>query len=126
MCRRILHTGQDVPVTIVLANLLEQTFPEESKRRKETSECAVDEASGAKPKTWTLPVFVMSCMIPGESIALNIFEPRYRLMFRRCMEGNRSLGITQALQVSTGLLVSRTIRLSKMQRVKAQLKPCVS
>lgn len=26
-------------------------------------------------------------------MALNIFEPRYRLMVRRCMEGNRSFGM---------------------------------
>jgi hypothetical protein len=101
MCRRILHTGHDMPVTVVLARLLEQTFPEETKRRRET-ECAEDGANGgAKPKMWTLPVFVMSCMLPGESVVLNIFEPRYRLMFRRCMEGNRRLGMTQAVQVRT-------------------------
>ena len=26
-------------------------------------------------------------------MALNIFEPRYRLMVRRCMEGNRLFGM---------------------------------
>ena len=26
-------------------------------------------------------------------MALNIFEPRYRLMVRRCMEGNRRFGM---------------------------------
>lgn len=26
-------------------------------------------------------------------MALNIFEPRYRLMVRRCMEGSRRLGM---------------------------------
>ena len=29
----------------------------------------------------------------GEKMALNIFEPRYRLMVRRCMEGSRRLGM---------------------------------
>lgn len=29
----------------------------------------------------------------GEKIGLNIFEPRYRLMVRRCMEGNRRFGM---------------------------------
>jgi Lon protease-like protein len=28
-------------------------------------------------------------------MALNIFEPRYRLLVRRCMEGNRRLGMAQ-------------------------------
>ena len=35
----------------------------------------------------------------GEKMALNIFEPRYRLMVRRCMEGSRRLGMAI---VSTG------------------------
>ena len=26
-------------------------------------------------------------------MALNVFEPRYRLMVRRCMEGNRCFGM---------------------------------
>lgn len=26
-------------------------------------------------------------------MALNVFEPRYRLMIRRCMEGNRRFGM---------------------------------
>ena len=46
-----------------------------------------------------LPVFVMACMLPGETIGLNIFEPRYRLMFRRCLEGNSRLALTCALRV---------------------------
>ena len=29
----------------------------------------------------------------GEKLGLNIFEPRYRLMVRRCMEGNRRFGM---------------------------------
>ena len=31
--------------------------------------------------------------LAGERMALNIFEPRYRLMVRRCMEGNRRFGM---------------------------------
>ena len=33
------------------------------------------------------------CPCAGEKMALNIFEPRYRLMVRRCMEGNRLFGM---------------------------------
>lgn len=40
-----------------------------------------------------IPLFVMSPLLPGETMALNIFEPRYRLMIRRCMEGGRSFGM---------------------------------
>ncbi len=37
----------------------------------------------------------MSSILPGEAMALNIFEPRYRLMIRRAMEGNRRFGMAQ-------------------------------
>lgn len=37
----------------------------------------------------------MSVMLPCEAMALNIFEPRYRLMIRRAMEGNRRFGMAQ-------------------------------
>ena len=54
-------------------------------------------ASQAPPaaQQLTLPLFVMSLMMPGETMALNIFEPRYRLMVRRVMEGSRRLGMAQ-------------------------------
>ena len=29
----------------------------------------------------------------GERLGLNVFEPRYRLMVRRCMEGSRRFGM---------------------------------
>lgn len=35
----------------------------------------------------------MSALMPGERMALNIFEPRYRLMVRRVMEGSRRFGM---------------------------------
>ena len=37
---------------------------------------------------------LIACLpLAGERMALNIFEPRYRLMVRRCMEGNRRFGM---------------------------------
>lgn len=35
----------------------------------------------------------MASSCAGEKMALNIFEPRYRLMVRRCMEGGRRFGM---------------------------------
>jgi len=37
----------------------------------------------------------MNSVLPFECMALNIFEPRYRLMIRRAMEGNRRFGMAQ-------------------------------
>lgn len=89
MCRVVLHLGPDPPVTVVLRALLQRSFPREYEARgiEEAQEPAGAE-QGAQ-----LPLFVMSPMLPGERMALNIFEPRYRLMVRRCMEGSRRFGM---------------------------------
>lgn len=89
-CRTVLHAGRELAVTITLKNLLERSFPEEyEQRRREEREAAAAAPAGDAP----LPMFVMSMLLPGERMALNIFEPRYRLMVRRCMEGNRAFGM---------------------------------
>ena len=88
MCRTVLHVGQ-LPVSIVFKNLLERGFPEEYEaRRLEEAESAPVEAEPS-----VLPLFVMSPMLPGEKMALNVFEPRYRLMVRRVMAGARRFGM---------------------------------
>lgn len=88
MCRTVLHVGQ-LPVSIVFKNLLERSFPEEYEARRleeaETTPVAAEPSS--------LPLFVMSPMLPGERMALNVFEPRYRLMVRRVMAGARRFGM---------------------------------
>ena len=88
MCRTVLHVGQ-LPVSIVLKNILERGFPEEyeARRREEI------EAAGASGEAALLPLFVMNPMLPGERMALNVFEPRYRLMVRRVMAGARRFGM---------------------------------
>ncbi|PSC74157.1 LON peptidase N-terminal domain and RING finger 1 isoform B [Micractinium conductrix] len=91
-CRTVLHAGRELAVTITLKNVLERSFPEEYEQRRQEERAAV--AAAAEPAgDAPLPVFVMSLLLPGECMALNIFEPRYRLMVRRCMEGNRRLGM---------------------------------
>lgn len=88
MCRTVLHVGQ-LPVSIVFKNLLERSFPEEYEARR--LEEAETTPAAAEPSS--LPLFVMSPMLPGERMALNVFEPRYRLMVRRVMAGARRFGM---------------------------------
>lgn len=89
-CRTVLHAGRQLAVTITLKSLLERCFPDEYEARRQEE----SEAAAALPATDApLPMFVMSMLLPGEKMALNIFEPRYRLMVRRCMEGNRAFGM---------------------------------
>ena len=40
-----------------------------------------------------LPLFVVDYVLPGQLLALNVFEPRYRLMIRRCLDGDRRFGV---------------------------------
>ena len=39
------------------------------------------------------PLFVCTLSLPSTPTFLHIFEPRYRLMIRRCLEGNRQFGM---------------------------------
>lgn len=90
MCRAVLHVGRQLPVSVVLKSLLERAFPKEYGARME------EEREGLLAVEQTcrrLPLFVMSPILPGERMALNIFEPRYRLMIRRVMEGGRRFGM---------------------------------
>ena len=89
-CRRVFHSGFELPINLTLQSLLERCFPDEYKRRHEEEANGIIREEGRTP---SLPLFVLSTVLPGETIALNIFEPRYRLMIRRVMEGNKRFGI---------------------------------
>lgn len=44
--------------------------------------------------TKDIPIFVCTVAYPGVACPLHIFEPRYRLMMRRCMEtGTKKFGM---------------------------------
>ena len=77
-------------MNIVLKNILERSFPDEYEIRKEEEKASITAQEGAVEQ---LPLFVLSPVLPGETVNLNVFEPRYRLMIRRVMEGNKKFGI---------------------------------
>lgn len=103
LCRQVMHVSRDAPGTVAMAALLERCFPEEYAARAEedaaeragASPRAADPAlsPAATPPEPPIPLFVMATLLPGEHMALNIFEPRYRLMVRRVMEGSRRFGM---------------------------------
>lgn len=99
MCRTVLHVGRQLPITITLQNIIEKSFPEEYALRQAEALVLEEQHQAGGPET-PLPLFVMSCMMPGEKMELNIFEPRYRLLVRRCMEGNRRFGMATVNQRS--------------------------
>uniref|UniRef100_A0A7R9VZT1 RING-type domain-containing protein n=1 Tax=Chlamydomonas euryale TaxID=1486919 RepID=A0A7R9VZT1_9CHLO len=108
LCRTVLHCGRALPITVTLASLISRAFPAEYQERKEEEDAsAASRPVGTAGRTSssqdtaaingvvTMPVFVMNSVLPFECMALNIFEPRYRLMIRRAMEGNRRFGMAQ-------------------------------
>lgn len=64
MCRTVLHVGRDLPVSITLKNILEKSFPQEYAER--CAEEAADAGSAANAAEAAVPLFVMSCLMPGE------------------------------------------------------------
>ncbi|KAM0860383.1 hypothetical protein ACQ4PT_046573 [Festuca glaucescens] len=96
MCRTVLFIGpRTYPISVTLSNVIQRNFPEEyAERRSEhetTTYAGVD----------LMPLFVMDVVLPCQKMALNIFEPRYRLMVRRVMEGNHRMGMV-AIDSATG------------------------
>ena len=111
-CRSVLPLHgrpTDMAVSLSLARLLAGAFPAAYAARKaedaaETDSCvggvsaeanspahAASEEDG-EPETM-LPLFYLDPMLPRQRLQLNIFEPRYRLMVRRCLEGSRRFGM---------------------------------
>ncbi len=96
LCRCVFHTGlRDVPVSKVLEQVIQRLYPEEmSAIAAEEAAARLDgPADGGALARRDLPLFVMSAILPFEPMALNIFEPRYRLLVRRAMEGRRRFGM---------------------------------
>ena len=52
-----------------------------------------------------LPIFPLPVvLIPEMTLPLHIFEPRYRLMLRRCLEGDRLFGLSYHPDAEVGRL----------------------
>lgn len=98
-CRTVLHLTHDLPVSVALKNIIRASFPHEYGERQRETEVAGVTHSGHI----MLPLFVLSTLMPGEKMSLNIFEPRYRLMIRRVMCGSRRFGMAQVCEASHDL-----------------------
>lgn len=85
-------------VTTAVENLLECYFPEEVKHRKLQHEEELAQIAGlGLENQHEIPIFVCTLGYPYVPCPLHIFEPRYRLMVRQCMEsGSRQFGMCTA------------------------------
>ena len=74
---------------MTLKNIIEKHFPEEYRKRMEEEKSHESNGLG----TAMIPLFCMDVVLPHQRMALNIFEPRYRLLIRRAMSGSRTFGM---------------------------------
>lgn len=50
-----------------------------------------------------IPLFGLSCIVfPGSPLQLHVFEPRYRLMIRRCLRGTKRFGVANVSGIMNG------------------------
>ncbi|XP_019955991.1 LON peptidase N-terminal domain and RING finger protein 1 [Paralichthys olivaceus] len=78
-------------VTTVLDKLIKQYLSQEYAERTKTH---LEETRELSDLTKNVPIFVCTMAYPTVPCPLHVFEPRYRLMIRRCMEtGTRQFGM---------------------------------
>ncbi|XP_043408654.1 LON peptidase N-terminal domain and RING finger protein 1 isoform X4 [Chelonia mydas] len=88
--REYLKAGKYNP-TVLLVEIMAATFPSQLADRKMVHEAEMAELSNL---TKNIPIFVCTMSFPGISCPLHVFEPRYRLMMRRCQEtGTKMFGM---------------------------------
>ncbi|XP_075712234.1 LON peptidase N-terminal domain and RING finger protein 1-like isoform X2 [Rhinoderma darwinii] len=88
--REYLRVGS-YPLTAVLQDLMMTMFPSEMSDRKQVHLTEIAEMSNLVSN---VPIFVCTVAFPGVPCPLHVFEPRYRLMMRRCLEaGTKSFGM---------------------------------
>ncbi|WVQ67955.1 uncharacterized protein L199_006160 [Kwoniella botswanensis] len=83
VCRQDLPSFaffQDHAVNKVILTIIKTSFPEEYVERQQAIE---RDERDARLNT---PIFVCTLAFPGMPTILHVFEPRYRLMIRRCIE----------------------------------------
>ncbi|XP_058228356.1 uncharacterized protein LOC131336502 isoform X1 [Rhododendron vialii] len=88
LCRTVLFISpRTCAISVTLNNIIQKNFLEEYAERKLEHDSLTNYGADL------LPLFVMDVILPCQKFHLNIFEPRYRLMVRRIMEGNRRMGM---------------------------------
>ncbi|XP_062976974.1 LON peptidase N-terminal domain and RING finger protein 1-like [Elgaria multicarinata webbii] len=88
--REYLRAGK-YNTTVLLEELMTTVFPSQLAERKLVHQAEMTELSNL---TKNIPIFVCTMSFPGIVCPLHVFEPRYRLMMRRCQEtGTKMFGM---------------------------------
>lgn len=79
---------------------MQTVMSSECLERKQQHDEEMDElAAAGKDSKHDIPIFIATLAIPTISCPLHVFEPRYRLMIRRCMEsGTREFGMCMPME----------------------------
>ena len=94
ICRRKLTMSPlldrlSCPSNAAISHIIQKFWWDELMSRKEM--LAVEDA--ARHQGYELPLFVCTLSFPHMPTFLHVFEPRYRLMIRRCMERDHTFGM---------------------------------
>lgn len=69
-------------------------------------------------KVEALPLFPLNVVLfPGQSLPLHIFEPRYRVMIRQCMENDEPFGIVLAYEPDIPVEIGTTARVTELKHL---------
>jgi len=97
LCRSTMHYNKEHPVNVTIQDILQKFFADEyNSRSEELKEVALQTED-------QMPLFLLNTVaFPGVPFPMHIFEPRYRLMLRRCMEGHKRFGLVGCKKNSVG------------------------
>lgn len=86
----LLPTETNTPQNKLINTLIHTLFPNAAAER---ASCEISERHSPSSRSLDVPIFVCTLALPSVTCFLHIFEPRYRLMLRRCMAGSRAFGM---------------------------------
>ena len=104
MCRGQFLADRGRATTTFLQHAMESLLPAATaeRRRAHDAELLADSLAG-QDRHHEIPIFVCILAFPSLPCPLHVFEPRYRLMVRRCMEsGTREFGICRPSDTEPG------------------------
>ncbi|KAL0488415.1 hypothetical protein AKO1_015590 [Acrasis kona] len=92
LCRQVSHIlPVHLPVTVVVKQLAQRYLGADYEQRR------LEEIEQKNTDLNAIPLFVLDYVLfPDTMLPLHIFEPRYRLMMRRCVAGSKCFGLVPA------------------------------
>jgi len=91
-----LSERRELALNDFVEHAMKRLLPNEYSDREKIHEAEMKQHVGPKfeSNTFEVPIFVCTMSFPSVTCPLHVFEPRYRLMIRRCMEvGTREFGM---------------------------------